>query len=471
MPNDRFNFLNHSQKIGESILDFVLVFLAIAVLTVGVVRIWGWFNANYAGREVAYQRSRLITGNLTGQPPRNYNKAVDIGAGESTGTYKPFDLTEDWVFKGRPSGRVSFEGIGELPGSGDVTTQCKESCKSAPDCVNGEEFNSDCPCYVQCICQGNIKPALDSYDAQIRAVCGDDRNCNPPFIVTWPFHPPDPSLLPPGCNPSDFCECLTHIPNVGGLAGHIFQKCIGKTGNCGAACSLRHAAKSMRDEANKCDDPWEPCSWFNDTAGQLRQNANELDNQASLSEQEGRDLIKQKDETEKCCAEETEPEQEICIQFATAGGCEGMVKNGTQYWQAQIDDYQKLINDLKASIVEIGMRIMTCSASAALNCHGDAACTQTFMSNCCKTYQGWSRDCFTPTNRCDEDCFAFSPPLSPCPKCGLTEVANRAQEKIPELETAIQELNGKIDGVKNCCSLATQEEQLNCITEATKEAH
>ncbi len=47
---------------GQSIIDFALAFIAIAVLSVGIARIWIWFSANFARRQVNYQQSRIVAG-------------------------------------------------------------------------------------------------------------------------------------------------------------------------------------------------------------------------------------------------------------------------------------------------------------------------------------------------------------------------------------------------------------------------
>jgi hypothetical protein len=83
----------YSSKKAQAILDFVLVFGIILVFLVGLVRIWVWFNANYARRNLDYQHTRLIAGK-----PNNISAGIYID--------RPLDLDEDWVFEGKPSGRV-----------------------------------------------------------------------------------------------------------------------------------------------------------------------------------------------------------------------------------------------------------------------------------------------------------------------------------------------------------------------------
>ncbi|MFA5286837.1 MAG: hypothetical protein WC394_01015 [Candidatus Omnitrophota bacterium] len=83
----------YKSKRSQAILDFVLIFGILLVFLVGLVRIWVWFNANYAKRNADYQKTRLIAG-----------KAYDLTAGVYIDA--PLELTDDWVFKGKPSGTV-----------------------------------------------------------------------------------------------------------------------------------------------------------------------------------------------------------------------------------------------------------------------------------------------------------------------------------------------------------------------------
>jgi cytoskeletal protein RodZ len=84
--------INKREK-SQAILDFVLLFGVLLVFVVGLVRIWIWFNANYARRNNNYQLERMIAG-----------KANDTTAGIYLEV--PLELTDDWVFEGRPSGII-----------------------------------------------------------------------------------------------------------------------------------------------------------------------------------------------------------------------------------------------------------------------------------------------------------------------------------------------------------------------------
>jgi len=256
------NRRNHYKKSGQSILDFVLVFIAVAVLAVGIVRIWVWFNSNYASREVAYQQSRIVAGT----PKSSYDEPIDIGAtpDEPEMIYSPLDLTEEWVFQGIPSGQVT----GELGGFEYVPPDefCKRSppdgCLGVDDCGDTlEEFNIHCPCFIQCVCNMQIQAFLNMSGIQI-----------------------------------------IHLRDEAGR--------------------LRDNADSMRDTAEECDDPWEICWWGNwgKTPGQLRRAACQLDWTADDLDIEADNLEQACEDMQGCCQEETMFEQDDCleeVQFRT----------------------------------------------------------------------------------------------------------------------------------------------------------
>jgi hypothetical protein len=83
---------------GQSVLEFIMVFIAVLWLAVGIIRIWTWFNVNYANRQVGYENTHVNAGQVTA-----YNDASPQPVGIGS---EPLDLTEDWVFQGRPSGQV-----------------------------------------------------------------------------------------------------------------------------------------------------------------------------------------------------------------------------------------------------------------------------------------------------------------------------------------------------------------------------
>ena len=112
----------YKSKRSQAILDFVLVFGILLVFLVGLVRIWVWFNANYAKRNVDYQNSRLAAGT-----------ADDTTAG--TYTDNTFALNDRWVFEGKSSGTVgvlpkALE-IPDGPDGGNPDSACSNARKTA----------------------------------------------------------------------------------------------------------------------------------------------------------------------------------------------------------------------------------------------------------------------------------------------------------------------------------------------------
>jgi hypothetical protein len=137
-------------KKAQSILDYAIVFIAVAGLLLGIVRIWIWFNANYAKRQYSFQESRktaaLLSDTAKAKPYSDTDNSlapVDIG-------YQPLDLTEDWVFKGSASGTVTGAPVGDAS-TGAATANCAENDS-------------------QCICLAEINPALKSYEEQAVAI-------------------------------------------------------------------------------------------------------------------------------------------------------------------------------------------------------------------------------------------------------------------------------------------------------------
>lgn len=178
----------------------MVAFVAVAGLAIGIARIWIWFNANYARRQVAYQKSRFLAGQYSNTS--SYDEPIDTGATEDCPgcTYAPLDLTEEWVFSGEPSGTVSGV-VDEGEEYYDPSLECVNLCFGQDDCGNTiEEFNYDCGCYVKCMCKHKTRFLRQAMQ---------DRAQN-------------------------------------------FQD---------AACRLFDAAETCREKADACDDPWELCWW------------------------------------------------------------------------------------------------------------------------------------------------------------------------------------------------------------------
>jgi hypothetical protein len=79
-----------NKKKAQSILDFILAFGALIFLAAGLVRIWVWFGANYAKRQVDFQNTRLASG-----------QASAFGYSSSH-----FPIDDGLIFYGTPSGSV-----------------------------------------------------------------------------------------------------------------------------------------------------------------------------------------------------------------------------------------------------------------------------------------------------------------------------------------------------------------------------
>lgn len=134
-------------KKSQSIIDFAIALIAVAALAVGIVRIWVWFNANYAKRQVGYQQSRLLAAGPN-RPIDDYNAPTGIGADDAHREqgFQPIDLTEDWVFKGQASGTV---GGGPVP-----------FISAGLDCAS------------------QAKLLVDACTQQIISICGPDEDCD-----------------------------------------------------------------------------------------------------------------------------------------------------------------------------------------------------------------------------------------------------------------------------------------------------
>lgn len=120
----------HQNNLGsQSILEFILALTAIAAFAVGITRIWVWFDANYAGLQVAYQKGRLYAG----QPKKSYDQPLNIGGSQSCPNckYEPLDLTEEWVFAGLPTHTISGDKIDSGTGrSGGGKQDCRGRIRS-----------------------------------------------------------------------------------------------------------------------------------------------------------------------------------------------------------------------------------------------------------------------------------------------------------------------------------------------------
>lgn len=280
-----------SPKKTQVILGFIFAFMAVMLLALGIVRIWTWFNANFAHRELAYQRSRLKAGK-----PLDYQDTpgpamfktypdsrtrpewmrwvkkqtiIDISGedtGEQTGDpdkrYKPIDLTEEWVFEGVVREGVSLYGTAAMTPE-EIEKQCEERCESDEDCItfylDEPMLERTCSCFVYCMCE----------------------------LATAP-------------------EAAFQL----GQAQRLRDQ----------ASRLRASASSMRAVAEDCDDPWEICWWgdWGSTPGELRNAAAELDAQAAAMDAEALAFEANAAIMMGCCEEETYALQQACVNEVVA---------------------------------------------------------------------------------------------------------------------------------------------------------
>jgi len=71
---------------GQVSLELVLGFVLTVIFIAGAIRMWVWSDAQMAGRQPAYEGSRLAAGS---------------GAPGCPWGYTPKALTDDWVFYGK----------------------------------------------------------------------------------------------------------------------------------------------------------------------------------------------------------------------------------------------------------------------------------------------------------------------------------------------------------------------------------
>lgn len=477
-----------NKKSAQSILDFVLAFIALAVLVVGIARIWVWFNVNYAKRQLEYQQSRIVAGTPeTKQGKTSYQQPIDIGATElePTRRYYPLDLTEEWVFKGQPSGSVTA-GLLNPPTYISPSDYCRgtevepgypQPCgdiSQHPECFKDGYFDTACACYVQCYCETQMKPTIDNYEDQIVMLCGEDMNCSP-------------------CDYEE--ECKEHSSERQDICG-------------GQACMLRVAAQQMWDRAEECDDPWDFCFWnplnlivnivtWEKTQRELKNAAKELRRTAADLEAQGNSLIDKISKTEECCRKDTLEEQDDCLTGISTGECPTLTNSYYINWDTYVNDLNQDILDIQSTSQEIDqvlgdshlwaksqcedICVVKCtdpgtgefnqdcfnqcivSDSEYLNCFypkKDEYC----RNNCCQN-STWQRDCQSPVDNCDADCGGYDKDNPEnCAKCGLSEYQRRANEEIPLINSQIDKLNQLKNKIGLCCyDCSLYEDNAQCL--------
>ena len=491
-------------KVGQVILGFIFAFAAILLLTIGIVRTWTWFSANYAHKEVAYQRSRLSAGQPDTYGDSGGETYVDIaGAGAS---YQGLNLTEDWVFRGQAQGVGSISG--SAPSWEEVTQCCKNcslglsydssdcSCDGADaSCGSSTNFNANCGTYTKCICWATVAPTTDMLLEQRAAICGDDvinggdPNCN---------------QCPSGCGSySDNERCYDECHSGNDV---LCEQCMDQYradfGNCGQYCNMLHNADQMDDQADECDDPWEICWWgtWGAVADELRDGADELRSAAEELRKDALELKGMEDRLEDCCEQGgTLNSTYDCIEAAQQSDCSSMVDPSVADMQSQVADLQQQKGELEQEITDINSHVSNCNSEANTYCTNQCqsectsvcwdhdedeldtdcynACYNSCMSSanctlsnknkcypncyesrrnsCCRNYEGMGRNCDEPTANCDLG--------GSSPNCGLTPLTTNIQNKINnELVPGMAELEQKINALEGCCNLP-EAQQWDCI--------
>ncbi len=128
-------------KKAQSLLDFILIFGILVGVTVGFTRIWVWFNANIAKRNVDYQNSRLEAGTATIDNSRSNSLVYED---------KHLALNDDWIFRGKTSGTVGMPlpvsdgGITPITAGGnDPLAAVCASAKAAATSLRSQAANMD----------------------------------------------------------------------------------------------------------------------------------------------------------------------------------------------------------------------------------------------------------------------------------------------------------------------------------------
>jgi hypothetical protein len=139
-------------KNAQSVLDFILALMAIGILTVGIIRIWIWSNANFAKHRVEYEATRSAAGR--GDHPG----CIDCGSHEPL---KNLPLNDKLVFQGIPSGTINLQG--DVGNYEPPEQDCQEDSVGQPGCGTMENFNFNCPAYIKCMCIKNSEATIQTY--------------------------------------------------------------------------------------------------------------------------------------------------------------------------------------------------------------------------------------------------------------------------------------------------------------------
>jgi len=419
---------------AQGILDFILTFVAILALFIGLVRIAVWFHANYARRQVAFQVGRLYAGNITTYEGR----ATPVLVGQSSicpsgDCYNPIDLTAEWVFGGKTGGEV----VGAVGGATQLDFELiKEQCRANyQEACSGYDVFEECPSYVQCMCENyHLETIMSMYE------------------------------------------------------GVIAQ-------NNQAIPQLRSGANSLRESADNCDDPWEGCWWaggFGKTARQLRDAAGDMDRQANEMLLQNYKLQASIDKLKKCCDVTLHPtlsSQNTCIANSEKQNCAEVASAYAQLWQGRVTILQTDITNITAmqaaaiawippcdTLADSSQTASSCAAECTLDPPLPADLYDTCVSECIERVrneccQGFSdpnygaasgRNCRDPASSCDGQGL---------PKCGLEAFANSTLvNAIATKNTQVGYLTSAVNSVNSCCGGNDYDAQVSCINAAIQTA-
>ncbi|TRZ95615.1 hypothetical protein D4R78_03045 [bacterium] len=416
-------FKFNGKRQSQAVLDFILVFIGVLALAIGIVRISLWFHANYAKRQIAVESTRLAAGQPgfyddVAYKGQTYNIA---GVGK---TYEPIDLTEDWVFKGQVNQTISGLNLID-PNFDDPDEPCQANC---PDCGSGTNYDFNCPCYIKCVCDKEVAGQVTQYTEMAQ-------------------------------NERKMAQGLRE-----------------------SAGSMEASAKECDDPWELC---W--WFGYGKTASELYAAANELRSAADEADKRAAELEAMAANLPRCCDQLTVQLQNECLILTTKGGCSSIADGYISSWQSQVGLIEQEINIINSHVANIPGFITNAQITAqndaeelcTTNCTDYSVSPPVFNQDCydqcypvqyelfyaanCKTYGipgPYSRLCDTPTSDCDEDCFGN--PI--CPKCGLSTFRIRQQAKLPELNQKKQDLQNAINNIGSCCSAYSDPgEQMDCI--------
>lgn len=310
---------------AQVILGFIFAFIAILGLVIGIVRLWTWFNASYAHREVAYQTSRILAGQPHHYSDYGTKTYIDVGATSTnlSALYQPLNLSEDWLFQGKlgPLDKVGTFSGGDF--IGPDYDQCKPGCQDQPGCSSGDNFDADCACYVKCVCLASNTAVADAL--------------------------------------------ITSAENLEAQAA-----------------VLRDNAEGLRDAAEDCDDPWEMCWWgdFGATAKKLKEIAREMDNLAEQTEESALELRAQAELTLQCCEYPTAQQQTACMNSAGGYTCLESIDKWIESWEEELGWLYEDKAQVETTLNKINEALPECASGAATICDSGA---KVFADAVCNT--------------------------------------------------------------------------------------